>query len=360
MSPRKRPARKRPLWMIVAWTLSILAFAMTTYLGVSFYHFVNSPVLKTSEQVVTLAIPPGTPWGKIVDIMAREGVVTSPKFFSFWARSRNLDRAIRAGVYELKGPMDLERLEQALRAGGKGEGVQVVVPEGFTIYHLADRLEDMEVTSKSAFLAAATDKELLNELDIPGESVEGYIFPDTYRFKRNSNPHDIIRRMHLRFEEMWDKIKLEYPGALAHLKQMYDLDPHEIVTTASLIERETNYNPERPTIAQVFYNRIDRDMKLQTDPSCVYGPKTYRKVPAPSDCRNKKNRYSTYVHKGLPPGPISLPGEQSLIAAMDPDASERGKELLFFVAKRGGKGAHYFSKTYKEHKEAIRRFLLPQ
>lgn len=358
-SPRRKHANKgTSVWVYAIGLLSITGFALATFLCVSFYHFVNSPVLETPEEVITLAIPPGTSWGKIVDIMAREGVVKSPRFFSFWARSRKLDRAIKAGVYELKGPMDLERLEQTLRAGGKGNGVRVVVPEGFTIYHLADRLEQMGVTSKPAFLAAAKDEVLLKELGIPGESVEGYIFPDTYHFKKNADPYDIIRRMHLQFEKVWAKTKGEYPGALANLKQTYDLDPHDVIITASLIERETNYNPERPTIAQVFYNRIDRGMKLQTDPSCVYGPSTYKKVPKPSDCKNPKNRYSTYVNKGLPPGPISLPGEQSLIAALDPDTSEQGKVLLFFVAKRGGKGAHYFSKTYKEHKAAIRRFLM--
>lgn len=357
-SPKRQSKGSSVLKPVLA-LIGVAAFVVTTALGVSFYRFVNSPVLEDPDKVVTLAIPPGTPWGKIVDIMAREGIVKSPKFFSFWARSRKLDRAIKAGVYELKGPMDLERLEQTLRSGGKGDGVQILIPEGFTIYHMADRLEKMQITSKSAFLKAATDEALLKELGIPGESVEGYIFPDTYRFKKNSNPYDIIRRMHLRFEKVWAKIKAEYPGALASLKQQYDLDPHDVITTASLIERETNYNPERQTIAQVFYNRIKRGMKLQTDPSCVYGPNTYRKIPRPSDCKNPKNKYSTYVNKGLPPGPISLPGEQSLVAALDPDVSARGKELLFFVAKRGGKGAHYFSKTYQEHKEAIRKFLLP-
>ncbi|CAN0576160.1 unnamed protein product [Laminaria digitata] len=132
---------------------------------------------------------------------------------------------------------------------------------------------------------------------------------------------------------------------------------HDVVILASIVERETNHDPERDLVARVFLNRLERDMRLQTDPTCVYGEETYDKIPSPTYCKNPLNRYSTYIIDGLPPGPISNPGLASLKASLIPANSDDARRYLFFVAKRDGSGAHHFTRTFAEHREAIKKYL---
>jgi len=225
------------------------------------------------------------------------------------------------------------------------------------IFHIAERLEALQVCSRQAFLDAARDPRLLHEHDVPGESFEGYLFPDTYEMDRGTSATDIVVRLHEKWESEWAKIEEARPDAIGAMKTQYGLSAHDVVTLASIVVKETNHDPERPTVARVFLNRIQRGMKLQTDPTCVYGEETFRDVPSPGACKDKLNRYSTYVIEGLPPGPISNPGRASLEAALSPDKGKDAREYLFFVAKRDGTGAHFFSKTYEEHKRAIDRYL---
>ncbi|MFB6373202.1 MAG: endolytic transglycosylase MltG, partial [Bradymonadaceae bacterium] len=181
---------------------------------------------------------------------------------------------------------------------------------------------DKGLVGRDAFLQAARDRQLLEEFGIGGESFEGYLYPDTYRFAENTTAPHIVRRMHERWKGVWKTIKHEHAESLGRLRQTYGFDRHDLVTLASLVEAETRLKSERPIVARVMLNRIDEGMRLQTDPTCVYGPDTYDKVPTPDLCNDPSNRYSTYVIDGLPPGPIGNPGRTSLAAALDPATGE--------------------------------------
>jgi UPF0755 protein len=348
------PLRKRLLYAGVA--MLLLFSSMSLLLGLHYASYTSSNLLQVDESK-TVVIPHNTNWPRVVDLLHIEGVIKRPLYFQVWARRRDLPRRVRAGTYTFTGPLTLDELGESLQQGGRRDVGKLAVPEGFTIFHIADRLEQLQIVGRSSFLEAAKRPGLLHRFDVPGESFEGYLFPATYDFHRGVSPEHIIERMHKHFLKRWNAVLKKHPERLKKMKQAYGFDAHDIIILASLIERETNYDPERGLIARVFLNRIDQGMKLQTDPTCVYGEQTYLEVPSPKYCRDRLNRYSTYVVKGLPPGPISVPGEKSLEAALSPDHSERGKKLLYFVARRDGTGSHYFSKTYKEHKAAIRKYL---
>jgi UPF0755 protein len=336
------------------------ACAVVAALAVSWMYasWAERPVLDEGESR-TVVIPRGTAWPGVVRGLREAEVVRRGWFFEYWSRQRGLPRKVKAGTYRLAGPLSLDELAEELERGGQLADVTVTVPEGFTIFHVADRLEALGLVGREAFLTAARDEALMRELDVPGESFEGYLFPETYRIARGTPARDVVRRMHGEWARRWEQA-LERAGgqaALDALREGYGFDEHDVVILASLIERETNHDPERDVIARVFLNRLDKSMKLQTDPTCVYGEETYLEVPSPRTCKDRLNRYSTYVTAGLPPGPIANPGEESLVAALAPSTSKAARKYLFFVARRDGTGSHRFSETFAEHKRAIRKHL---
>lgn len=335
-----------------------LAVAMMV-LGAVYLHYrsyVRAPVLDEGDEI-TVVIPKNTAWPQVVSILERAGLVERSTYFEYWARRRHLPPAVKAGTYELSGPMDLGALSDKLREGGKVDETVVTFPEGLTIFHMADKVERMGLASREEFLRAARDEAALDEAGIEADTFEGYLFPDTYRFRKGTSAAEIIERMHARWRAVWTALTQEHAENKKRLAEKYDFDQHDFVTLASLVQRETSVPAESDMIARVFLNRLDRDMRLQTDPTCVYGEETYDKIPHPKYCKDKLNRYSTYVIDGLPPGPIANPGRVSLQAALDPSQESDAKAYLFFVARRDGTMRHYFSKTFAEHKKAIRRFL---
>lgn len=350
------PHRRRTM---VLRLLAAGALIASLVAGLAWWHYARftSELVVDEGEVKTLVIPHDTPWDEVVQTLVDQGITSHPHCFDLWGRQNDLPRHVKAGTYRLEGPITLELLNETLCEGGKTDGVTVTIPEGFTIFHVADRLERLGLANKKDFLRAARSKELLQEYDVPGESFEGYLFPDTYRITQGSSAEDIVVRFHKRFIEVVDQIIAEYPEELERLEEKRDLGFHEVIILASLIERETNYNPERAIIARVFLNRIDRDIRLQTDPTCVYNELTYLEIPHPKYCKDKLNRYSTYIIDGLPPGPISNPGKKSIEAALMPATSKAARTYIFFVAKRDGSGSHHFTATYKQHKAAIRKFL---
>ena len=325
-------------------------------LYVHYRAYVARPVLKAGE-MRTVVIPKGTPWPRVITLLEQAELVGYRHYFDLWARRQELPPRVKAGTYHLAGPMDLSALAAALEQGGAVEEVAVTIPEGWTIFDIADRLDATGLVGREAFLRAARDPAALAAAGVEAESFEGYLFPDTYRFRQGTSAEAIVDRLHDRWREIWEPLAAEHAASRQALGQAYGFDRHDFVTLASLVERETGAHGERGLIARVFLNRLDRDMRLQTDPTCVYGEDTYKDVPSPSACKDPLNRYSTYVIDGLPPGPIANPGRASLVAALDPPDGEEARSYLFFVARRDGSGGHHFSETFAEHKRAIRRFL---
>ncbi|MFU8804518.1 MAG: endolytic transglycosylase MltG [Bradymonadaceae bacterium] len=328
------------------------ASALALYLHYEAY--LETPILSEGQER-TIVIPPNTAWPRVVEILEEAHLVRRPLYFQYWSRETGLASQVKAGTFWFEGPLSLDDLAAALREGGRAAEVTVTFPEGFTIFHMADRLEGMGLMSREEFLRAARDGEALAEAGLDAESFEGYLFPDTYRFRQGMSGSAVVGRLHAQWQQVWEELLEANRESFDALAAQYEFGVHEVVTMASLVERETNSNAERDLVSRVFFNRLDRNMRLQTDPTCVYGEETYMLVPTPQHCRDPLNRYSTYVIDGLTPGPIANPGRESLEAALVPSTRPEALEYIFFVSRRDG--THHFTRTYQEHRQAIRRFL---
>ncbi|MFB6263799.1 MAG: endolytic transglycosylase MltG, partial [Bradymonadaceae bacterium] len=307
------------------------------------------------EAVVTIA--DGASWTEIVDRLERAGLVERRWYFEFWARRRQLPRRVEAGTYRFEGPMDWSEMAEQLQRGVAAPEVSVTFPEGFNIFEMADRLEERGLVGREAFLAAARDPEAVERAGLPGESFEGYLFPDTYRFRRDVTAAEVVARLHTRWRTVWKKLVESHGESLQNVRDEHGLSRHDVVTLASIVQAEATVDEERALIARVLLNRLDASMKLQADPTCVYGEDLYRRAPSPELCRDPMNRYSTYVVEGLPPGPIGNPGRASLRAVMEPADGRGADEYLYFVARDDGSGEHVFSRSYSEHRRAVERHL---
>ena len=333
----------------------VVAAVLAAVAWVQFLQFEDRPVLE-EEETATLVIPSGTSWPGIVDRIEDAGVVESAWRFDVWGRRSKLSEEVRAGTFYLEGPLELEELAEILRQGGRADEVVITFQEGLTIFDLADRVDEAGLAGREEFLSAARRVERYDWTSPEMESLEGYLYPDTYRFYQGSGADEIIDRLVQRWKREASLFD-EYAEEMDHLGEEFGLDRHDLVIMASLIERETGVDTERDLIARVFYNRIERGMQLQTDPTCVYGEATYRQRPTPELCHDPLNRYSTYVIEGLPPGPIANPGRASLEAALSPSEDAGAARYLYFVSRRDGSGEHYFTTNYDDHREAIDRFL---
>jgi UPF0755 protein len=243
------------------------------------------------------------------------------------------------------------------------EKIRVVIPEGYTRFDIARRLQVARVCSARAFLDATADQTLLAELKIAGPSAEGYLFPATYEFPLDSDANQVISRMVSEFGKRYDRLTRDNAMGTEALRQRMSWGQAEIVTLASIVEKEAAFDEERPLIASVFLNRLNdpsfNPKRLQSDPTSAYGClvmperiascRSYTGRVTPEMNADDANPYTTYRHEGLPPGPIANPGEKSLQAVLVPAETRH----LFFVARGGGH--HTFSDTYAQHNEAIRR-----
>jgi UPF0755 protein len=274
-------------------------------------------------------------WGArhIAETLRREGVIRSADAFllAHYALGKG---SLKAGEYKFDGPATAPEVRERLLRGDVFARF-VVVPEGYNLYDIAAVVEQAGLGSAADFVAEANhDVALVRDIDPQAQTLEGYLFPDTYQFTRIDTPHDIAAAMVHRFRQTAQKI-----GLLGRL------DVHRIVTMGSIVEKETAVPDERPVVASVYYNRLERNMLLGADPTVIYAALIsgrYRGTIYQSDLQFD-SPYNTYKVAGLPPGPIANPGAGSLEAAMRPAASE----FLYFVSDNNGH--HRFSRTAAEH-----------
>jgi UPF0755 protein len=293
--------------------------------------------------------------------LAAAGFVESPRIFALYAMSQGGTKGLAPGVHFLVDDVSPGEVLKRLQRFGMAERIKVVFPEGYTRFDMARRLEEKHVCSADAFLASTVKPELLRELGLV-DSAEGFLFPATYDFVADSDPDDLVRRLKTELDKRLAQIELGHSMSRAQLASQLGFGTREIVTLASIVEKEAVVDEERPIIASVFLNRLrDPSFKkkvLQSDPTAGYGCLVLRdKVPACAGYTGKithdinaatENTYSTYTHEGLPPGPICNPGVKSLSAAFQPSTTR----YLYFVARGGGR--HAFSETYDEHNAAIK------
>jgi UPF0755 protein len=285
-------------------------------------------------------IPRGASFAQAADSLARTGLVGSPRMFRLYGRLTGGDRNIKPGTYLLRHGTPWKDIISALN-GGHGLVNTITIPEGFSLSQITPLLARTLKVPADSVEAAVRDTALLARLDIPNKTVEGYVFPDTYAFPLGTTARQAVREMVYAFERRW---RPDWDSSLVALK----INRNDLVTMASIVEREARLPEERPVIAAVYYNRLRRGMLLQADPTIQYalghhvGRVLYKDLAIESP-------YNTYTHKGLPPGPVASPGVASLAAAANP----ANVPYLYFVASKDGH--HEFRMTLDEHTTAIRQ-----
>lgn len=292
-------------------------------------------------QCVTVTIPRGATFDEAVDSLLTARVISSTGPFRVYARSRGLAGSLKSGVYQLPEGAGWPHIVAAL-SSGRGVEMRFTIREGLTAAEVADVAERVLRIPRDSFLAATRDRTALQEvsLDPAGTTLEGYLFPTTYTVPVGLGARDLTRVMAREFESRW---KSSWDRRLDSL----GMTRHELVTLASIIEAEVRYAPDREFVSAVYHNRLKKKMALQADPTVLYAHG--RRLPRVWERHLQiRSPYNTYIHRGLPPGPIGQPGTASLEAALYPKAVG----YLYFVAQSDGK--HVFSETYNQHLAAIR------
>jgi UPF0755 protein len=283
----------------------------------------------------------GASLGEVARDLEARGLIRNAVAFKLLARYRKLDGAVQVGEYELSAAFaPAEILTRIVE--GRVVVYEVVIPEGLTAARIALRLEAAGLSNAVEFSAFAFNPASAESLGVEGVTLEGYLFPETYRLPHGLGVREVAEVLVGQFLEVWHEIE---PQA-----RRQELSMLEVVTLASIVEKETAAPEERPLIASVFRNRMKRGMRLETDPTVIYGIPDFDGNLRRRDLENAENPYNTYQIPGLPPGPIANPGADALRAVVNPAESD----YLFFVSRNDG--THVFSKTYSEHVRAVDQY----
>jgi UPF0755 protein len=289
---------------------------------------------------VELKVPAGASFREIVDTLESRGVIKRPRLFRAYARIKGLDREVRAGDYAFQRPTSWSLILRDLTEG-RVLTEDLTIPEGFTLKQMAPRIAAITGLEEDSVLSALTSPGAELDWEVPGPGLEGYLFPDTYRFAHGAPLQEVLRAMVARYHEMWT------PERVAR-REAQGRTEGEVVTLASIVQAEARLGEEMPTIASVYHNRLVRGQILQADPTVLYalgGPRArllYSAMDSVAD-----HPYNTYTHAGLPPGPIGAPG----IAALDAALSPAETDYYYFVAHPDG--THIFSSTLAQHNRAV-------
>lgn len=313
-------------------------------------------------KVVELELTSGSPTA-LADELAAAGVVSSPRLYALYLRLTRVDTTIIHGSHLLTNDVSPAELTARLERKGGAPRVKATFPEGYTRFDMARRLASLRVCTEKAFLRATEDTQLLRQFGIEGDSADGYLFPATYELPQDADPRDVVIRLITEFEKRFRDLAQQHQMAKLELEQSLGWQRQDIVTLASMIEKEAAVDDERPIIASVFLNRLrDPSFKrkvLQSDPTSAYGCLVMKdQIKACAGFTGKithelnmdpNNVYSTYIREKLPPGPICNPGAKSLEAVLAPASTK----YLYFVAR--GEGRHAFSETYEAHNNAVKK-----
>ncbi|HWO41971.1 MAG TPA: endolytic transglycosylase MltG [Candidatus Eisenbacteria bacterium] len=289
-------------------------------------------------QTVEIKIEPGESFSTVVRKLREHRIIDNEAIFYLWARLSGAEKKIQWGLYRFELPLSPYRVLKQM-VSGKRVFHRVTIPEGLTVKEIAELLAGLAIVDKQRFLTEAASPDFLAELGVRGRTIEGYLFPDTYQFVPATPEREIIRVMVQQFRRMVEPLaRQQAPGGLT---------PHEILILASIIEKETAIDAERPLVSAVFHNRLRLNMPLQSDPTVIYGIKEFDGNLTRKDLQHP-SPYNTYRTAWLPPGPICNPGLSSIKAALEPASVP----YLYFVSKNDG--THFFSETLEAHNRAVR------
>ena len=351
---------------------ALRVFVVTTLIGIGAVAWVAHTAWRygdratgTARGPVEVEIPKGATAGDVADRLAAAGLLDRPAVFRLYAGQRGVAGRFKAGRYTINAPATPKQILDALVRGAADELVAVTIPEGKNLLEVADLFEAAGVAPRTEIVAQATDAAFVASLGLPGTSLEGYLFPDTYRLRPHTAAARALIPLVRRHRQVFEELRAAHAKGVADLQKTLSFDDARIVTLASNVEKETGQPTERPRIAQVFINRLRLPTfvpkLLQTDPTIIYGC-TVAPPPRSAACarwdgrirriqlEDRENLYNTYTHEGLPPGPIANPGRAALEAVMAPDHTP----YLYFVSRNDG--THFFSKTVAEHQAAVVKY----
>lgn len=324
----------------------IVIILVTSVIGIKYY--INDQLMPVSHENIeekSIEIPKGSSTSSIAQLLKQNNLIKNEYVFRFVSKMGDKEGRYKAGKYILSSGMSQREIMDKLVEGGISKDTIIfTIPEGFELKQIADRLEKKGIIDKERFLELcskasnfSSEYDFLKE--VPSDhSLEGYLYPDTYEVYIDVKEEDVIRKMLNKFESIYtDDIRNKAYGL--------NMDINHVITLASIIEREGMVDEERALISGVFHNRIKKGQKLESCATVQYILGERKENLTESDTRIK-SEYNTYLHKGLPPGPIASPGVKSIQAAVDPEDTD----YLFFVAN--GDGTHTFTRTYQEHLNA--------
>jgi UPF0755 protein len=298
------------------------------------------PAAPAAAEVV-FRVERGDSVARVASRLESEGLVRDARAVRGLARWYELGGSLQVGEFAISAAMTPREILDKL-ASGRVVTYEVVIPEGFTQVMIAERLAQAGLVDPEAFLELAGDPSTAQTLGVEGQTLEGYLYPDTYRLAKGLSPLAVAGTLVGQFLAVWQELE---PIASAQGKNM-----REVVTLASIVEKETGVPEERPLIAGVFLNRMKKGMRLETDPTVIYGIENFDGNLRRRHLEDASNVYNTYKIKGLPPGPIASPGHDALQAVLEPADTA----YLFFVSRNDG--THVFSETYREHVNAVNRY----
>jgi UPF0755 protein len=378
-TPSAAPPRKRlPFWrprrsrlsQYVALGLVLISLTAVMWIGWRAYdQLMNYPWRpgRGDATPIALEVPRGASFPQVLEQLTTAGVVPADEviYFKLFVLHRGAASKTTAGPHTFRGDMTPEEILAELVRAQRAEETRVTIPEGRNILEIADILAGAGFGSQQDILAVMRDPALRESLGIPGESLEGYLFPDTYKFPTKATPEQILRRMVEHHRQVFAGLRRSHRESIEELKRVFDWGDHEIVIMASLVEKETAAKHERPLIAGVFLNRLRfasfQPKRLETDPTIIYGCMVPLKKSTACESfdgrirrvhlRDPDNPYNTYTHEGLPPGPITNPGKAALESVLAPKKSR----FLYFVSRNDK--THQFSKSMAEHEAAVEKYM---
>jgi UPF0755 protein len=319
-----------------------------------------------SGKDVEVEIRTGMTFPQIATMLSDKGVIDRPTWFRMYAMWEGDTTNVKTGKYLIKDNLTPAQVLQILVAGVKEVATKVTLPEGKNMLEYFAILGNARVAPAKDLEALARDKDFLAQHAITGDSVDGYLFPDTYEFRVGEKPRVVLERLITRHQEIWNDLLAKHPRDAAKIKDKLKWSDRDILTMASIVEKEAVDPAERPRIAQVFMNRLTftefKSHRLETDPTIRYGCEVPPLKSQACQGWNQNDRlhaaqlhdvdnpYNTYTHAGLPPGPISNPGKRSIEAVLAPD----GSDYLYFVAKDARN--HVFAKSFEEHKHNVDKY----
>jgi len=352
----KKPSIGRTIFRVFSTILVILCLIAGVGMGIGAFVLKELSPVEASEELVRFTIPAGSNSTRIAGILEENNLIRNEKLFTYYLRYKSEGRFFQAGLYDMYPGITLDEIINKLNSGDtvQIEMVRFTIPEGYTLIQMADKLSEEGLVDRDVFMTLLEDPELYSTRyvgHIPDDPelmypMEGYLFPDTYEVKKGSTEQEIIERMLKELDNKLDTLAVGWENQL----EVLGLNFHEMLTIASLIEREVVVREEGPIVSGVIQNRLEISMPLQIDATVLYALGEHRDTVYFADLE-VDNPYNTYKVGGIPPGPIASPSLQAIRAALYPEDTR----YFYYVTKKDGTQGHYFGVTLEDHNRNIQR-----